>query len=143
MSPESNNANSTPSASRSALALLVIQGAYFAVLGIWPILGIHSFQAVSGPKTDHLPTGNENDHWLVFTVGALIATIGVTLLIAAYHRFITSEMIFLGGASALVLAIIDVLFVYRRVIAPIYLVDAVVEVVFCLSWIIVAVSRKN
>ena len=40
-----------------------IQGVYFALTGIWPLLDLSSFQWVTGPK---------QDLWLVQTVGAWI-----------------------------------------------------------------------
>ena len=49
---------------RTQLALLFCwaQSAYFILFGLWPLLHIDSFQAVTGSKTDHLPTGLESDH---------------------------------------------------------------------------------
>lgn len=122
--------------------LLLTQGFYFAVLGVWPIIDMRSFQMVTGPKTDHLVTGNENDHWLVLTVGALISVVGATLLIAAYRQHCCLELAVLGGGSALALGFVDVIFVYRQVIAPIYLADAVVETIFCLAWLYVIGKRR-
>ena len=122
--------------------LLLVQGVYFAVLGAWPIIDIHSFQAVTGPKTDHLPTGNENDHWLVITVGALITVIGISLLVACYARRLSLETAVLSAGSALALAAVDVVFVVREVIAPIYLADAVVEIAF-VGWCLIAVYTNR
>ena len=63
-----------------------LQGIYYTLTGIWPILSIQSFQMVTGPKTDHLVTGRESDHWLVMTVAVLIIAIGGTLLVAAWRK---------------------------------------------------------
>jgi hypothetical protein len=131
----SSSASSTVHESfRLDLITLRVQGVYFFVLGLWPIFDIHSFQAVSGKKTDHFPTGNENDHWLVFTVGALIAVVGFSLLIAAWNRRCTWETIVLAGGSAAVLAAIDIIYVTRRVISAIYLADAAIEILFLAIW---------
>lgn len=120
------------------------QGLYFALFGIWPLLHIGSFQAVTGEKTDHLATGSESDHWLVYTVALLITVIGIVLLMAAGRRQVSAEIAMLGTASAAALASIDVLYVIRRTIAPIYLADAAVEAVFIVGWlIIVAVGRMR
>lgn len=122
--------------------LLITQGFYFALLGVWPIIDIRSFQMVTGPKTDHLVTGNENDHWLVLSVEALITVIGVTLLVAAYRRHYCLELAVVAGGSALALGLVDVIFVYRQVIAPIYLADAVVEAIFCLAWLYIIAKHR-
>jgi hypothetical protein len=116
------------------IAAAWIQGLYFTIFGIWPLLDIASFQAVTGPKTDHLVTGRESDHWLVYTVAGLITAIGMTLLVAAFWRRVTVEMIVLGLLSAGVLSLIDLVYVSRGVIAPIYLGDAIVEAILIAMW---------
>jgi hypothetical protein len=123
--------------------LLAVQGAYFAILGAWPIFDIRSFQAVSGPKTDHLVTGNEDDHWLVITVGALITVIGLTFVVASWRKRLSLEVGFLAIGSASALATVDIVYVSRKVIDPIYLVDAGVELVFVLGWIAVGFRHRH
>jgi hypothetical protein len=119
-----------------------VQGLYFTIFGLWPLIHIGSFQAVTGEKTDHLVTGRESDHWLVYTVALLITVIGVVLLTAAWRRRVSSEIALLGFASAAALASIDVLYVVRQTISPIYLADAAVEMIFIVGWIGVAVCRR-
>src|SRR4051794_14622821 len=47
--------------------LLWVQGVYYFVTGVWPLVSIETFLMVTGPKTDHLlsPNPTEADHWLV------------------------------------------------------------------------------
>ena len=106
------------------------QALYFSVTGPWPLIDIQSFQDVTGEKTDH---------WLVYTVALLITVIGIVLLLAVWRRQITSEIALLGLASAAVLASIDVIFVTRKTISPIYLGDAAVELVFVFGWTLHAI----
>jgi hypothetical protein len=115
--------------------LLWLQGGYYLVTAVWPILDIRSFQAVTGPKTDHIKTGREADHWLVMTVAVLILTIAMTLLLAAWRNSRIQEVAVLALTSAVGLTAIDVIYVSRGVIAPIYLVDAAAEVVLIVGWI--------
>lgn len=115
-------------------ALLWLQGLYYFVTGVWPLVSIETFQMVTGPKTDHLVTAREADHWLVMTVGVLITAIAVSLLVAAWRRQNPLEVAVLAVASALGLTGIDVIYVTRNVIAPIYLVDAAAEVVLIAAW---------
>jgi hypothetical protein len=112
-----------------------LQGTYYLVFGVWPLLDIRSFQAVTGEKTDHLSTGQDADHWLVFTVGLLIAVIGLTLLVAAWRRSITFELTLLGIGAAMALLAIDVIYVGRGTISRIYLLDAVIQVAIGISWL--------
>lgn len=48
-----------------------VQGAYYTVSGVWPLVSLRSFEAVLGPKTDR---------WLVQTVAGLTTTIGAAQL---------------------------------------------------------------
>ena len=119
---------------RLKIILAWIQGTYFAATGLWPVVSIRSFQAVTGQKTDHLVTGYEQDHWLVNTVAVLVIAIGLALLVAAWRRHVPLEITILAAASAFGLAMIDVVYVARQTIWPIYLVDAVAQVGFLAGW---------
>jgi hypothetical protein len=120
---------------------LWVQGVYYLLTGVWPLVSIETFQRVSGRKTDHLVTGREADHWLVMTVGVLITAIALTLLVAAWRRRRPAEVAVLAVASAVALTAIDVVYVAREVIPPIYLVDAAAEVVFLIAWATVLVGE--
>ncbi|MGE5597234.1 MAG: hypothetical protein ACM3S1_14515 [Hyphomicrobiales bacterium] len=105
------------------------QGIYYLVTGAWALLGIRSFQAVTGPKTDL---------WLVKTVGALVTAIGAVLTLSALRRRPPAEMRLLATGSAVGLAAIDTVYVRRGRISPIYLLDALAELAplatFALKW---------
>lgn len=104
----------------------LLQGLYFFLTGIWPLVSIDTFQMVTGPKTDL---------WLVRTVGVLIAVIGAVLLAAVWRRRATAEVVLLALASAVSLIGVDVMFVLRQVIDRIYLLDAAAEAVLVVLWI--------
>ncbi len=93
-----------------------LQGAYYLLTGIWPIVHLRSFMALTGPK---------HDTWLVQTFGALVSAVGVSLLAGRADREATTR---LGVTSAMALAVSEVVFVARGRISPIYLADALVEV---------------
>jgi hypothetical protein len=122
--------------------LLWIQGVYYLVTGVWPLVSIETFQMVTGPKTDHLVTGREADHWLVMTVGVMITAVAVTLLVAAWRRRNPIEVAVLALATAVGLTAIDIIYVARQVILPIYLADAVAEVILIGAWM-VALARRG
>src|SRR3954451_2766874 len=98
-----------------ASPLLVLQGLYFFVTGVWPLVSIDTFQLVTGPKTDL---------WLVRTVGALITAIALALLAAAWRGRPVFEVGLLAVVSAAVLTTVDVVYVSLGVIHPVYLLDA-------------------
>ena len=105
----------------------MIQAAYFFATGVWPLLHIKSFMAVTGPKVDL---------WLVKCVGVLVGVIGIVLGLATWYDRLTIEIILLAIGSAAGLTAIDVVYVLKRVIDKIYLVDAVAEVVLIVAWLV-------
>lgn len=127
----------TPAAPRARTAapgvVAAVQGVYFLLTGVWPLVHVESFLAVTGPKTDL---------WLVYTVGVLIAVVGVVLLVAARSGRVTPEVALLAVGSAAALTGIDVIFVARHVIPPVYLLDAAAEVLLMLGWAAALVSRR-
>jgi energy-converting hydrogenase Eha subunit E len=108
-------------------AVLWLQGGYFLITGVWPLVSLDTFEAVTGPKTDD---------WLVITVGVLVAVIGAVLLFSAARRTLPLEVVVLALASSIGLALVDVVFVSRRVIAPIYLRDAALQALLWIGWAI-------
>ena len=106
--------------------LALLQGIYFLITGIWPLLHIDSFQKITGPKTDL---------WLVKTVGALVTVVGAVLSLAAWQERISPLMHLLAIGNAVALGAIDVIYVARRRIRPVYLLDALLEAAFIAAWL--------
>jgi hypothetical protein len=107
--------------------IALIQAIYFGLTGLWPIVHIRSFMAVTGPKTDI---------WLVKTVGVLIIAIAIPLLTSALHHKITIDIRLLAILSSLGLTAIDVIYVAKKVISKIYLLDAVAEMMLIIAWLV-------
>jgi hypothetical protein len=108
--------------------LAVAQGAFYVATGVWPIVHLRSFEAVTGPKLEG---------WLVKTVGALIAVVGGTLLAAGLRRRVNPELALLATGSAASLAAVDLIYSPQR-ISPVYLLDAVAEGALLTGWCVVA-----
>ena len=119
-----------------AVMLCWAQGLYYLITGVWPLLSVDSFQAVTGPKSDHLIAESPSnvDHWMLYTISVLIAAIAIVVLAAAWRRRPSVDVALLAVLSALGLTVIDVVYVLRGTIWPIYLADAVVEVVLIVAW---------
>jgi hypothetical protein len=105
----------------------LVQGIYFFITGIWPILHMNSFLKVTGPKTDL---------WLVKTVGLILTVIGAVLILAQINAEVNSSIIILAIGSALSLTVIEIVYVVKRVISPIYLGDAAIEMLLLGWWIL-------
>lgn len=110
---------------RALVWLAALQGAYFALTGVWALVHLESFELVTGPKTDD---------WLVRTVGVLVLVIGAVLLVAASRLRVPFEVALLAVGSALGLAAIDVVYATGDVIRDVYLLDALAELALVALW---------
>jgi hypothetical protein len=106
--------------------IAALQAAFYISTGVWPLLHQHSFERVTGPKVDF---------WLAQTVGATVAAIGAGLAHAASQpRQVSPELRTVAMTSAAGLTLIDLIFVARRRISPIYLLDAAAEAALLAAW---------
>jgi hypothetical protein len=115
----------TDDVSRLIRFIITWHGLYVFVTGIWPVIFLQGFMAVTGPKTDT---------WLVRTMGAVFACIGVALFFSGREFY--SPSIILSVSLSTVLTCIDIFYVYTGVIPKIYLADAAAEGLFLFLWII-------
>jgi hypothetical protein len=108
----------------------LVQGAFFAVTGLWPIAHYRSFERVTGPKVDD---------WLVKTTGGVLAAVGATLLASALRRPTRrprrSNLRTLGMSTTAALALADLVYVARGRIPRVYLIDAAAEAVLFALWL--------
>ena len=114
--------------------LLGGQAAYYILTGVWPLLHMGSFEAITGPKVDD---------WLVKMVGLLAATIGITLAMAVRAGRWSAEVRTLAILSALSFAAIDVRYALSGRISPIYLADAAVELLLVAFLLGATVSARR
>jgi hypothetical protein len=106
-------------------ALSRIQGVFYFLTGVWPVIDIDSFMRVTGPKTDL---------WLVRTVGAILAINGLGFFVQRDFHFRLNAFWVTVLGLPFVLTIIDVYYVVSGTISPIYLGDAACEVALLLGW---------
>jgi energy-converting hydrogenase Eha subunit E len=102
-----------------------IQGFYYAATGLWPLVSMDTFVAVSGPKTDL---------WLVRTVSLLIICIGAALLLSAKMNRVTAPVAFLAVSAAASLGWVDANYSLRGIIWPVYMMDAFAEALLIVGW---------
>jgi hypothetical protein len=115
-----------------ARRVALTQGIYYAITGVWSLVSIRTFEAITGPKTDR---------WLVKTVGVLVLAIGAVLLRAGRRARPGPEIPLLAVGSAAGLAAIDVVYVAKRRISPVYLLDALAEVGLIAGWLVARRQR--
>ena len=92
--------------------------------GLWPLVHRRSFERVTGPKTEF---------WLVETA---VASIGIGLAQALRSgRPVPTELRSVALAAAAGLAVVDAIYVARRRISSVYLLDAVAETALVVGWL--------
>ena len=105
-------------ASSRRTTILRAQGAYYVVSGLWAVVDRRGFETVTGRKTDY---------WLVRTVGLLAAAIGASLLTGARGARPSAETTVLAVSAGASFTAVDLVFVAKRRIRPVYLADAAVH----------------
>lgn len=108
----------------------MVQGAYYVATGLWPVLHLRSFEAV---------TGRKKHGWLIRALGGAIAAVGAALLsneFAAPHRAPR-----LGLGAAVALGVAGMFLVATRRGSPAYIADAAVEAGFAAAWL--AAERRR
>jgi hypothetical protein len=114
--------------------ILLVQGIYWLLTGVWGLVDIESFMKVTGPKTDV---------WLVKTVSVLIVVISLSLLSSVRGRGDKMPVILLAITSCIGLAGIDFYYALNSVISRVYLLDGVVQVLLVVAWVIIPLSNKK
>jgi hypothetical protein len=95
-------------------------------IGLWPVLGLKSFMAVTGPKLEG---------WLTKGVGACLANIGAALAAAGARGKVARELRVLGATTALSFAAMDFWYAgFRRRISRVYLMNSAVQLGFAAAW---------
>jgi hypothetical protein len=102
-----------------------VHAAYFITGGLWSVLDRRSFEAISGPKVDY---------WLVRTVGGLLTAVGAVIAAANRHGRVTPEIRWLAVGTSGVLIAIDLVYVAKRRISPVYLLDAATNLMLIAGW---------
>ncbi len=119
--------------SRGASVLSQVQGWFYLVTGIWPLLAGTSFQRVTGFKVDF---------WLAQTVGVLLAISGLILILAGRRGRVTPEIKLMALLQAGSLAVADVYCIQKPNTTPVYLVDALAEIGLVIAWLFVWRSER-
>ncbi|MHB1416246.1 MAG: hypothetical protein ACYC1C_13440 [Chloroflexota bacterium] len=112
--------------------LAFAQGLYYLVTGLWPLVHMPSFLAITGPKTDL---------WLVRSNALLIAAIGLALSLAGLRREGGLSTGSLGIGAAAALGGVDATYALRGRISRAYLLDVPLEAAFALGWALAGLRR--
>ncbi len=103
----------------------MLQGIFYFVTGVWPLLHIESFIWISGHKYDI---------WLVETVGILLTIVGIVLFSAGINRRVNDETFLLATGCAAGLTVVDLYYAGIDRIWNVYMLDAVAECILIVLW---------
>lgn len=98
-----------------------LQAIFYILGGLWPVIHMQSFEFITGPKVDK---------WLVKSFGWLMAAIGLQLWAADMK-----QVALLGISSAIVIGGADSYYSLKGRISKVYLLDAVVQLLFIIGWL--------
>lgn len=104
----------------------LIQGIYFMITLIWPVIDIESFMVVTGPKVDI---------WLVKTVSALLFPYAVICFWVAMKRPLSTIIILCMVLMSWGLAFVELYYYFNGTIKWVYAVDALLQILFSYWWI--------
>ncbi|UOU97534.1 hypothetical protein MUU74_13650 [Chryseobacterium daecheongense] len=104
----------------------LIQGIYFLITGVWPLVHLKSFMEVTGPKTDI---------WLVQTVAVLILSFSILFFYVAFKKRIVPIYALMGATSTFGLAVIELYYYLQGTLKWVYFIDSAIEMVFFIYWL--------
>jgi hypothetical protein len=104
----------------------LVQGLYYLLIGLWPVLAAESFVRATGHKLDF---------WLAQRMGLLLVVIGATLCLASYRREKSPEVLLIAVGSAIVMAGTGLLFVLGGTVSWVYLLDTAAELGILFLWL--------
>lgn len=119
---------------KSLATISLIQGIYYLVTGLWPLVHIDSFMLV---------TGNVTDIRLIKTVGLLVTVIAITLLFSRFRVNDYSIIFTLGILCTLVFSAVDLYYTFAGELSKIYIIDAVVQIALFFMWISAAFKKQD
>ncbi|MDA3613472.1 hypothetical protein [Polluticaenibacter yanchengensis] len=109
-----------------------IQGVYFSVVALWPLINIKSFMRVTGGKTDI---------WMVNAVSVLLFPLIFILFNTAFKPspipLLHSSALIAGTAG---LMMVEYNFYVNGIISNGYLVYAILEIFFLVWWICIFIA---
>ena len=115
------------------LTLALAHGLFNVAAGLWPLVSMRRFEAVTGPKTDR---------WLVRTVSGLLVAVGVGQVRTARRAALTGGTAIgletardLGIGTALTLAAIDLVYGGSGRISRAHLGDVPLELGWLAAWL--------
>lgn len=112
--------------------LIIGHGLYLLVGGLWPLLYMQGFEAVTGPKVEHF----------------LVRSIALILLLTAANLFtqldkprVEQSATVMAAGVSLILGLVGIISAAGGWVWPIYFIDGGVHTLFALSWVALSIHE--
>jgi len=100
---------------------ITVQGYYYMITGLWPVLHPASFELVTGARADY---------WLVVLVGVTAFAVGIGLVWSERQRNVVPRTWLLAIVASAAFLVIDLWYVADVVIPRLYVLDAAAQFAF-------------
>jgi hypothetical protein len=117
-----------PPPPRPEMPVLLIQGWYYLIIGLWVAVGLSMFQSQT------LPEVGLSQMWLVRLVGALVGIAGVGLIRMSRMGTSTLTAYSIGIGIALFLFVVEVVAMMNSLLPPTFMLDTAMELGFLVWW---------
>lgn len=111
--------------------VLLAQGIYYILTGIWPLVDVDSFMLFTGQKTDI---------WLVKAMSCLFCAIGISLILGRKEKNIVGPLSILSAFS---LAVIDFYYSSEGVISEVYKIDGAAQLIFFIAAVLSIRTKQD
>jgi hypothetical protein len=118
---------------RAESPVLLLQGWYYVIAGLWAASGLSTLQAPT------LPGFGFTQMWEIRVIGSVIALIGVVLIRASKRNESVAEVSFVAIATALVLGILELVLLLNDQLPMTFLIDAGMQLGFLFWWAVATI----
>ena len=104
--------------------LLLLHGLYLLFGGVWPLVHLKSFEAVTGPKLDE---------FLVRTVALLLILVG-SILLGQRRTAVERSAVQLAMGTSFILGTVALVSAAGGWVWKVYFIDGTIHLLFVLAW---------
>ncbi len=106
--------------------LILAHGGYLCIGGLWPLIHMDSFEAVTGPKVDE---------FLVRSIALILLLTAAVLFSQLHGKELELSAVIMGMGISLILGSIAIISAALGYIRAVYFLDGALHVLFGIGWL--------
>ena len=126
-----------PPPSRPGMPVLLIQGWYYLIFGLWVAVGLATIQSHTFPEPGF------SQFWMLRVIGVAVAIVGVFLIRASRRKSARSIFTALVIATPTLLAAGEIVAMLNSKLPPTFMIDSVMELGFLVWWVFAIMSSSH